>query len=60
MVILGDAGSDITFDSVFTGQKCRGGACAMQRLMTADGYMSWISSVRFRMTDKTGNNIDGA
>ena len=116
-VILGEKGSDITFDSVFTGQKCResftidrnfdgkfdekdkemdyglrfgvlisresfsggnllpfimkdngvlvmgeksrGGSCAVQRLITADGYMCWISSARFRMTDKDGNNIDG-
>ena len=116
-VILGEEGSAITFDSVFTGQKCResftvdrnfdgkfdeqdkdvdyglrygvliskesfsggnllpfmmkdhgvlvmgeksrGGSCAVQRLITADGLMSWISSARFRMTDKAGNNIDG-
>ena len=116
-VILGDEGSDITFESVFTGQKCResftvdrnfdgkfdekdkevdyglrygilisrdsfsggnllpfimkdngvlvmgeksrGGSCAVQRMVTADGYMCWISSARFRMTDKAGNNIDG-
>ena len=116
-VILGDKGSSITFDSVFTGQKCReiftvdrnfdgkfdekdkevdydlrfgilisresfsggnllpftmkdngvlvmgeksrGGSCAVQRMATADGYMFWISSARFRMTDKNGSNIDG-
>ena len=41
------------------GEKSRGGSCAVQRMVTADGYMCWISSARFRMTDKAGNNIDG-
>ena len=41
------------------GEKSRGGSCAVQRLMTADGLICWISSSRFRMTDKAGSNIDG-
>ena len=41
------------------GEKSRGGSCAVQRMATADGYLFWISSARFRMTDKNGSNIDG-
>ena len=41
------------------GEKSRGGSCAVQRLVTADGIVCWMSSSRFRMTDKAGNNIDG-
>ena len=41
------------------GEKSRGGSCAVQRLVTADGLICWMSSARFRMTDKAGSNIDG-
>ena len=41
------------------GEKTRGGACAVQTMATADGLVYWISSARYRLTDKAGNNIDG-
>lgn len=40
------------------GEKTRGGACAVQEMATADGLSFWISSARYRLTDKDGNCID--
>ena len=41
------------------GEKSGGGSCAVQQMVTADGFDYQISSFRARLADKNWNNIDG-
>ena len=46
------------FGYLIIGEKSGGGSCSIQKMCTAEGFCYQISSARFRILNKAGENID--
>ena len=47
------------FGYLIIGEKSGGGSCSIQKMCTPEGFCYQLSSARFRILNKAGENIDG-